>query len=244
MRAMYELGKPTQTLESALGLALDTGKTNLNTLALLDKAHTERFGHPSPAKARISEVEGKAILISGHDLTDLEALLKQTEGKVRAPLFVCVIGRRRFGRSFRMSCAVDALLGFGQHERGKCSVLTHAHPSLVAQGINVYTHGEMLPAHGYPELRKYKHLAGNYGGPWQLQKVDFSMFPGPVVMTTNCIIEPAKKYKYVLLITIFLCIFVEIFGLCLRCRTCRMVGPCMRKSRMQPRYGARSRPFS
>ena len=64
------------------------------------------------------------------------------------------------------------------------------------QGINVYTHGEMLPAHGYPELRKYKHLAGNYGGPWQLQKVDFSMFPGPVVMTTNCLVEPQKKYRY------------------------------------------------
>ena len=122
---------------------LNCGKTNLRVMELLDDRHTSRFGHPTPASVPTIERAGKAILVSGHDLPDLEALLQQTEGK----------------------------------------------------GINVYTHGEMLPAHGYPELRKYKHLAGNYGGAWQLQKMEFGRFPGPIVMTTNCIIEPRDSYK-------------------------------------------------
>ncbi len=86
-------------------------------MELLDAANTGAYGHPVPTKVRIEPVKGKAIVVSGHDLKDLEELLKQTEGK----------------------------------------------------GINVYTHGEMLPAHGYPELKKYKHLVGNYGGAWQDQ---------------------------------------------------------------------------
>jgi hydroxylamine reductase len=91
----------------------------------------------------VEPLRGKAILVSGHDLKDLERLLIQTEGK----------------------------------------------------GINIYTHGEMLPAHGYPELKKFKHLAGNYGGAWQDQKVEFAQFPGAILMTTNCIQEPQDNYK-------------------------------------------------
>ena len=89
---------------------------------------------------RVTPVKGKAILVSGHDLKDLEELLKQTEGK----------------------------------------------------GINVYTHGEMLPAHGYPGLKKYPHLAGNYGGAWQDQAKEFDAFPGAILMTTNCIQKPRE----------------------------------------------------
>jgi hydroxylamine reductase len=124
------------------GLALKLGECNLNVMGGLEAAHLERFGIPSPQHVPTTPLTGKSILVSGHDLVDLEALLKQTEGK----------------------------------------------------GINVYTHGEMLPAHGYPELKKYKHLIGNYGGAWQLQKFDFATFPGPIVMTSNCIVEPRKSY--------------------------------------------------
>jgi len=95
-----------------------------------------------PTPVRITPVKGKAILISGHDLKDLEELLKQTEGT----------------------------------------------------GINIYTHGEMLPAHGYPELKKYKHLVGNYGGAWQDQRKEFDAFPGAILMTTNCIQKPKETY--------------------------------------------------
>ncbi|MBM4152840.1 MAG: hydroxylamine reductase, partial [Kiritimatiellaceae bacterium] len=91
----------------------------------------------------INAVKGKAILVSGHDLKDLELLLKQTEGK----------------------------------------------------GVNIYTHGEMLPCHGYPELKKYKHLVGNYGGAWQDQRAEFEAFPGSILMTTNCIQKPKENYK-------------------------------------------------
>lgn len=122
---------------------LGCGRTNLRVMELLDDGHTARFGHPTPAAVPTAERVGKAILISGHDLPDLEALLQQTEGT----------------------------------------------------GINVYTHGEMLPAHGYPGLRRYPHLAGNYGGAWQLQKMEFARFPGPIVMTTNCLIEPRDSYR-------------------------------------------------
>lgn len=126
-----------------LGLALKVGQINLKVLSILDEGHTTTFGNPTPASVKVTPIPGKCILVSGHDLFDLEQLLKQTEGT----------------------------------------------------GINVFTHGEMLPAHGYPGLRKYKHLAGNYGGPWQLQKFEFAKFPGPIVMTTNCLTEPRKSYK-------------------------------------------------
>lgn len=120
---------------------LKTGELNFKVMGLLDKANTETYGHPEPTQVRITPVKGKAILVSGHDLKDLEELLKQTEGK----------------------------------------------------GINVYTHGEMLPTNAYPKLKKYKHLVGNYGGAWQDQQKEFKEFPGAILMTTNCIQNP-KDY--------------------------------------------------
>lgn len=131
-------------LNKYLGMALKVGEVNIKAMELLDKGNTGRFGHPVPTEVRVTPVKGKAILVSGHDLEDLDALLKQTEGK----------------------------------------------------GINIYTHGEMLPAHGYPELKKYPHLVGNYGGAWQDQRKEFDEFPGAILMTTNCIQKPADSYKH------------------------------------------------
>lgn len=131
------------TAEELLGKALDVGDLNLLVMKVLDEAHTTTYGHPVPTPVNINPVEGKAILVSGHDMKDLELLLKQTEGK----------------------------------------------------GINIYTHGEMLPAHGYPELKKYSHLVGNYGGAWQDQHREFDAFPGSILMTTNCIQKPRRSYK-------------------------------------------------
>ena len=111
-------------------------------MELLDLANTSAYGHPEPTPVRIHPLKGKAILVSGHDLKDLDELLKQTEGK----------------------------------------------------NINVYTHGEMLPCHAYPGLKKYKHLVGNYGGAWQDQRKEFDAFPGSILMTTNCIQKPQESY--------------------------------------------------
>lgn len=141
--AMAFLTREDCTVPELLAFALKVGEVNLKVMAELEGLHISKFGSPTPKKVRASGVEGKAILISGHDLGDLEALLKQTEGT----------------------------------------------------GVNVYTHGEMLPGHGYPQFQKYKHFAGHFGGAWQNQKFDFAMFPGPIVMTSNCIIEPMKSYK-------------------------------------------------
>jgi len=131
------------TAEGLVGWALKAGELNLKAMALLDAANTGAYGHPVPTPVRIEPVKGKAILVSGHDLKDLELLLRQTEGK----------------------------------------------------DINVYTHGEMLPAHGYPELKKYKHLVGNHGGAWQDQAREFDEFPGAILMTTNCLQKPRETYK-------------------------------------------------
>jgi hydroxylamine reductase len=130
-------------LEDLVGEIMKFGQANLKCMEILDKAHNEHFGHPAPTKVSLGSKKGPAILVSGHDLLDLEELLKQTEGK----------------------------------------------------GINVYTHSEMLPAHGYPGLNKYKHLAGNYGGAWQDQGKEFDEFPGAILMTTNCIQKPKATYK-------------------------------------------------
>ncbi len=135
-------GSPADTNE-LLAKALEVGELNLQVMALLDTAHTTTYGNPVPTAVRITPVAGKAIVVSGHDLKDLEELLKQTEGT----------------------------------------------------GINVYTHGEMLPAHGYPGLKKYPHLVGNYGGAWQDQQKEFAAFPGAILMTTNCIQKPRDNYK-------------------------------------------------
>jgi len=141
-RALAATADKSLGLMDFVGLAMECGKLNLKTMELLSQAHTERFGHPTPTSVSLGTRAGKAILISGHDLLDLEELLKQTEGK----------------------------------------------------GIYVYTHGEMLPAHGYPGLKKYAHLAGNYGGAWQDQQEEFAQFPGAILMTTNCIQRPAESY--------------------------------------------------
>jgi len=121
--------------------SLAVGGLNLKVMELLDAANTGRFGHPEITHVRMSPRAGKALLVSGHDLGDLETILKQTMGK----------------------------------------------------GVNVYTHGELLPANTYPALKAYPHLAGNYGGAWQDQQRDFDAFPGAIVMTSNCLINPEIK---------------------------------------------------
>lgn len=128
-------------LNDYLAKVLECGEMNLRAMELLDKAHTQRFGLPTPIQVETGTKASPGILITGHDLLDLYELLKQSEG----------------------------------------------------QGINIYTHGEMLPAHGYPELRKFKHLVGNYGGAWQEQKKEFNNFNGPILVTTNCVQTPPEN---------------------------------------------------
>ncbi|MCL6269064.1 hydroxylamine reductase [Sansalvadorimonas sp. 2012CJ34-2] len=135
---MSWLATDSAEVGALLECAMAIGQMNYKVMEMLDKGETEAFGHPEPTQVNVKPVKGKCIVVSGHDLIDLEEILKQTEGK----------------------------------------------------GINVYTNGEMLPAHGYPELKKYKHLVGNYGSAWQNQQHEFAEFPGPIVMTSNCIIDP------------------------------------------------------
>jgi hydroxylamine reductase len=131
------------TLDDWVGLVLKCGEINLRAMELLDAANTETYGHPVPTQVPLGAKEGKAILVSGHDLRDLEEILKQTDGK----------------------------------------------------GIYVYTHGEMLPCHGYPKLKQYPHFYGHYGTAWQNQAKEFAAFPGAILMTTNCIQKPKDSYK-------------------------------------------------
>ncbi len=130
------------TIEDWVGLVLKCGEVNLRAMELLDAGNTSTYGHPVPTRVPLGAKKGKAILVSGHDLKDLEEILKQSAGK----------------------------------------------------GINVYTHGEMLPCHGYPELKKYEHFYGHYGTAWQNQAREFAEFPGAIVMTTNCIQKPKASY--------------------------------------------------
>ena len=136
------LTQPAPSLDELLGCALKVGELNFRVMQLLDKANTDAFGNPTPTPVRLHATPGKAILVSGHDLADLAALLEQTKDT----------------------------------------------------GIQVYTHGEMLPAHGYPKLKAYAHLAGNYGGAWQDQAEEFAAFPGAILMTSNCIQQPRNSY--------------------------------------------------
>ncbi len=131
------------SLNDWVGLVLKCGETNLRAMELLDAGNTGAYGHPIPTRVPLGAKKGKAILVSGHDLKDLEELLKQTEGK----------------------------------------------------GVYVYTHGEMLPAHGYPKLKKYSHFYGHYGTAWQNQTREFVDFPGAILMTTNCLQKPKDSYK-------------------------------------------------
>jgi hydroxylamine reductase len=131
------------SLNDWVGLALKCGEINLRTMELLDAGNTGTYGHPVPTKVPLGHKKGKAILVSGHDLKDIEELLKQSQGK----------------------------------------------------GIYVYTHGEMLPTHAYPELKKYEHFYGHYGTAWQNQIREFVNFPGAILMTTNCIQRPKEDYR-------------------------------------------------
>ena len=140
---MAALQRNDLSLEDWLGLVLKCGEMNLRTMELLDKANTGAYGNPEPTPVSLGVKKGKAILVSGHNLRDLDDILKQTEGK----------------------------------------------------GIYVYTHGEMLPCHGYPQLKKYPHLVGHYGTAWQNQQKEFAQFPGSIVMTTNCLMPPRDSYK-------------------------------------------------
>jgi len=130
-------------VEDLVGLVLKCGEINLRAMELLDAGNTGTYGHPVPTAVPLGVKKGKAILVSGHDLKDLEEILKQSEGK----------------------------------------------------GIYVYTHGEMLPTHGYPELKKYTHFYGHYGTAWQNQAKEFAEFPGAILMTTNCIQKPKDAYR-------------------------------------------------
>ena len=129
--------------EALTALALETGKFGVDGMALLDAANTGAYGNPEITKVDLGVRKNPGILVSGHDLRDLEMLLEQTEGT----------------------------------------------------GIDVYTHGEMLPAHYYPAFKKYKHFAGNYGNAWWKQKEEFEAFNGPILLTTNCIVPPKDSYK-------------------------------------------------
>ncbi len=130
-------------VEALLGLVLECGQKGVSVLALLDKANTETYGNPEPTAVNVGVRDRPGILISGHDLRDLEQLLEQTKGT----------------------------------------------------GIDVYTHGEMLPANSYPAFKKYDNFAGNYGNAWWKQNEEFEKFNGPILMTTNCIIPPRTSYK-------------------------------------------------
>ncbi|QSX34726.1 hydroxylamine reductase [Shewanella avicenniae] len=138
------LATDSNDADKLFATAMEIGQLNYQVMAMLDTGETDAFGHPEPTQVNTKPVAGKAILVSGHDMKDLELILQQTAGK----------------------------------------------------GINVYTHGEMLPALAYPRFKQYPHLVGNYGSAWQNQQKEFANFPGAVVMTSNCIIDPnVGKYS-------------------------------------------------
>lgn len=132
------------SVDEMVGLVLKAGEISVATMAVLDAANTSTYGNPEITEVDLGVSDKPGILVSGHDLKDLEELLIQTEG----------------------------------------------------QGIDVYTHGEMLPAHYYPNLKKYEQLKGNYGGSWWHQNSEFESFNGPILMTTNCIIPVRESNSY------------------------------------------------
>lgn len=141
--ALEAITDNTLTVEELIRLTLKTGDMAIEIMKKLDEANTSIYGNPSPHPVNVHIKKGPFIIVSGHDLKDLEMLLKHTEGL----------------------------------------------------GINIYTHGEMLPSHGYEVLKKYKHLAGNFGGAWQDQQKQFDNLPGCILMTTNCLMRPRDTYK-------------------------------------------------
>jgi len=140
--ALFKIGYE-ESMDTLLPVVLKVGEINLKCMALLDKANTETYGTPSPVTVPLTVEKGPFIVVTGHDLRDLQLLLEQTEGK----------------------------------------------------GINIYTHGEMLPAHAYPELKKYSHLKGNFGTAWQNQQKEFDNLPAPILFTTNCLMPPKASYS-------------------------------------------------
>ena len=141
--ALVSLLRTDMTADEWIALAMKCGEVNLRAMEILDAGNTGTYGHPVPTEVPLGHRKGKAILVSGHDLKDMEAILDQTAGR----------------------------------------------------GIDVYTHGEMLPVHGYPELKKHDHFYGHYGTAWQNQAKEFAAFPGAIVMTTNCIQKPKESYQ-------------------------------------------------
>ena len=139
--ALCKIGSEDST-DDLLPTVMKVGEVNLKCMALLDEANTKAYGAPEPTTVSMKVEKGPFIVVTGHDLKDLQLLLEQTQGK----------------------------------------------------GINVYTHGEMLPAHAYPKLKKYSHLKGNYGTAWQNQKKEFDSLPGPILFTTNCLMPPKESY--------------------------------------------------
>lgn len=131
------------TVEELIQMTMRTGDMSVAIMKKLDEANTNTYSNPTPQKVNINIKKGPFIIVSGHDLRDLDMLLEQTKGK----------------------------------------------------GVNIYTHGEMIPSHGYPELKKYEHLIGNYGGAWQNQQKEFDGIPGCILMTTNCLMKPRETYK-------------------------------------------------
>jgi len=140
--ALFALNNPNPDMNDLIALVMKCGQVNIRTMEILDEANTGHYGHPVPTNVSTEWVKGPAIVVTGHDLLDLEELLKQTDGT----------------------------------------------------GVNVYTHGEMLPAHGYPELKKYKHLVGHFGTAWQNQQKEFDGVPVAYLFTTNCIQKPKESY--------------------------------------------------
>ena len=140
--ALHVIGEK-KTPDELLALVLKTGEVNLKCMAMLDAANTEAYGDPVPTQVPLTIEKGPFIVVSGHDLHDLQLLLEQTEGR----------------------------------------------------GINIYTHSEMLPAHGYPGLKKYPHLKGNFGTGWQNQQSEFHNIPAPVLFTTNCLMPVRQSYS-------------------------------------------------
>ena len=130
-------------LNDLVALCLKTGEVNIRAMELLDAGNTGTYGHPVPTSVPLGHIPGKCILVTGHDLKDLDMILTQTAGK----------------------------------------------------GINVYTHGEMMPCHGYPELKKHSHFYGHFGTAWQNQQKEMPEFPGAIIFTTNCIQKPKDSYK-------------------------------------------------
>ena len=142
-RALQVTTDDKLSVEELINWTLRTGDMSVAVMQKLDEANTTIYKNPEPHKVNVHVKKGPFIIVSGHDLKDLEMILKQTEGK----------------------------------------------------GINIYTHGEMIPCHGYPELNKYSHLVGNFGGAWQDQQKEFDNIPGCILMTTNCLMKPRDSYK-------------------------------------------------